>query len=108
MNMSNLLLTPPITFVIFLALGLLISYLGSLVQAKGKESAGKLTSYACGQSDVPNHISPDYSQFFPYAFFFTIMHVLALVVATAPYEAMLMPVIYIAAGILAMVIIFKD
>ncbi len=107
MNMSNLLLTPPITFVIFLVLGLLISYLGSLIQAKGKESAGKLTSYACGQSDVPNHVSPDYSQFFPYAFFFTIMHILVLVLATLPGDVVLLPIIYLVVGVMALIILFR-
>jgi NADH-quinone oxidoreductase subunit A len=29
-------------------------------------------------------IQPDYSQFFPFAFFFTVLHVVALVIATIP------------------------
>lgn len=103
----KILLSPPITFIIFLALGMLFSYLGSLISAVGSDSAGKYTSYACGQANVPNHVSPDYSQFFPYAFFFTIMHVLVLVLATVPGDELLLPLIYLGAGFLALFILFR-
>jgi hypothetical protein len=49
-----------------------------------RATAGATRSYACGE-DVPDHrMQPDYAQFFPFAFFFTIMHVVALIVATVP------------------------
>ena len=67
-----------------------------------------LEGYACGQRNVRHYVNPDYSQFFPFALFFTIMHVLVLVVATASYEALLLPIIYVASGVLAMIIIFKN
>jgi NADH-quinone oxidoreductase subunit A len=45
---------------------------------------GKFKAYACGE-DVPDHrVQPDYGQFFHFAFFFTLMHVVALVVTTVP------------------------
>ena len=79
----------------------------SLYSYRNVQREEGLESYACGQRDVRHYVNPDYRQFFPFAFFFTIMHVLALVVATASFEALLMPIVYIAAGILAMVIIFR-
>ncbi|MEI8356061.1 MAG: NADH-quinone oxidoreductase subunit A [Deltaproteobacteria bacterium] len=45
---------------------------------------GKFKAYACGEDMKENRVNPDYAQFFPFAFFFTIMHVVALIVATAP------------------------
>ena len=45
---------------------------------------GKRKAYACGEDMKENRVQPNYNQFFPFAFFFTIMHVLALVVATVP------------------------
>lgn len=81
--------------------------MGSLTGAVGSESAGKYTSYACGQGNVPNRVSPDYSQFFPYAFFFTIMHVLVLVLATVPNDVLLLPLIYLGIGFLALFILFR-
>ncbi len=73
----------------------------------GMRGERETDSYACGQKNIQNYVNPDYSQFFPYAFLFTIMHVLVLVVATAPYDAPILPVVVIASGILSLAIIFR-
>jgi hypothetical protein len=85
--MDTLLLVPPITFLVLLAFVALQSF-GFRVLAfranKGLPPKGKFKAYASGE-DLPDHrVQPDYAQFFPFAFFFTIMHVVALVVATVP------------------------
>jgi NADH-quinone oxidoreductase subunit A len=105
--MKEFLLSPLTAFCFFLLLGLFILWFFSRFSTVGKESPGKYESYACGQRDVQHNVSPDYNQFFPYAFFFTIMHVLALVISTAPKDALLLPLICIAAGLLSLVIIFR-
>ena len=107
MNAVNVLLSPPITLLIFLVLGLVLSKAANGLAAKGAYSQGKEDSYACGQKDIVHNVSPDYSQFFPYAFFFTIMHVLVLIVATAPLGAIVLPLAYVLAGVLALLIIFR-
>jgi NADH:ubiquinone oxidoreductase subunit 3 (subunit A) len=80
------LLTTPITFVFALAVMLvLLRLLGLLSLAvKTAHGSGKGKAYACGEDVKDHRIAPDYQQFFPFAFFFTIMHVLVLVVATVP------------------------
>ena len=103
----NILLSPPIIFLIYLFVGIGFTAYLSIFSACGTESERKLESYACGQRQVDHSVSPDYSQFFPYAFFFTIMHVLVLVVATAPRGVLQLPLLYVAGGILALVIIFR-
>ncbi len=105
--MLNLILAPPVTFLFFILLGLGLSKIVAHYAAKGNISERKTESYACGQRQVSHNVSPDYSQFFPYAFFFTIMHVLVLVIATAPKATLSLPLLYIAAGILALLIIFR-
>jgi NADH-quinone oxidoreductase subunit A len=105
--MVQILLSPPLTLLIFILLGLALSRALSSYAAKGAENERKLESYACGQRQVTHSVSPDYSQFFPYAFFFTIMHVLALVVVTAPPGALSLPLLYVAGGLLALIIIFR-
>ena len=79
------LLMPLIAFVILLlAAGML--YMGMSLLSAGKRSAKArgLGPYACGE-DLPTHmIQPDYGQFYPFAFFFTILHVVALTVTTVP------------------------
>ena len=105
--MENILSSPPIVFLIF---GLLF-YIGAKALSRysrhGIRGERETESYACGQRDVPNYVNPDYSQFFPYAFLFTIMHVLVLVVATAPFNASVLPIMVIAAGVLSLIIIFR-
>jgi NADH:ubiquinone oxidoreductase subunit 3 (subunit A) len=105
--MNNLLLTPPIAFIIFLVLSVLISGVSRLLSAKGKDSVGKNKSYACGEEVSQNKVQPDYSQFFSFAFFFTIMHVVALIIATVPSGFSVMPVIYILAVIVALFMLFR-
>jgi NADH-quinone oxidoreductase subunit A len=105
--MEKLLLSPPITLSIFILLGLLLSRAVAAYAAVGEQNERKLEAYACGQRQVTHNVSPDYSQFFPYAFFFTIMHVLVLVVATAPPGALILPLLYVAGGLLALIIIFR-
>jgi len=105
--MNNILLSPPIAFLIFIVLGMVLSFLASKLAAVGADTELKKMSYACGQKNVAHHIRPDYSQFFPYAFFFTIMHVLVLVIATVPRDVLTLPLLYFVAGVLALVILFR-
>lgn len=105
--MENLLFTPPIVFMIFIVVFLAFSRFFPQFESNKMRGERGMDAYACGQRNIQNYVNPDYSQYFPFAFFFTIMHVLVLVVATAPYDAPILPVLYIASGILAMLIIFK-
>lgn len=98
--MNHWLLCPPIAFLLILALAL-IKLRGLTIlsgPSKGARPAGQGKAYACGETMKENRVQPDYSQFFPFAFFFTIMHVLALVVATVPLGDW--PAVQIAAGYL--------
>ena len=83
-----------------------MKYLGRYA-ARGSTSREALDAYACGHRGYENYVNPDYTQFFRYAFVFSVMHVLALSVATAPKGAALLPLAYIAGGVLTLVIIFR-
>ena len=82
----NLLLFTPLTFLAALAVALLLLRLLGLLApvVKTPLGSGKGEAYACGEDVKDHRVQPDYQQFFPFAFFFTIMHVLALVVVTVP------------------------
>jgi NADH:ubiquinone oxidoreductase subunit 3 (subunit A) len=84
MSGAAFLLFPPVAFSIFLIIGLLLLLLGSALAAKGKSSSGKKTPYACGENFPAERVQPDYAAFFPFALFFTIIHVTALILATLP------------------------
>jgi NADH:ubiquinone oxidoreductase subunit 3 (subunit A) len=83
--LTSLLMTPPLAFLVILAAVLAIVGLFSRLSAGAtSQTPGKFKAYACGEDIKPNRARPEYGQFFPFAFFFTIMHVVALVVATIP------------------------
>jgi NADH-quinone oxidoreductase subunit A len=83
-NAFEILLSPPVAFLIFLAIFYLIYLLVGLMTPRVKDVGGKLKTYACGE-DIPGvKIQFGYRLFFFIALFFTMMHVAALVVATLP------------------------
>jgi NADH-quinone oxidoreductase subunit A len=83
----------------------------SMLSIKPKSHGeGETKSYACGEDVPTNLMQPDYSQFFPFAFFFTVLHVVALMIATVPIETMesfSIAVIYIAGALVGMAILFR-
>lgn len=105
--MNAIIVAPPIAFLIFAAVFFACLRGFSRYSHISSRREDGLDPYACGQRGFRNYVNPDYSQFFPFAFVFTIMHVLVLVVATAPYDAPVLPVIFIAAVVLSLIMIFK-
>ena len=105
--MKSIWLSPPVSFVILLAFVLFMLYLSKFIAAKGTVSAGKGKPYASGEDYKVNSVQPDYKQFIPFAFFFTIMHVVALIVATVPKEISLMAYVYIFIAFLALFVLFR-
>jgi NADH-quinone oxidoreductase B subunit len=92
---------------LFLIISLAFSKLFSIFGVKGTASYGKTASYACGEDYPINRAQPDYRQYFPFAFFFTVMHVAALVIATVPKGFTGLAVFYLIAAVMALVILFK-
>ena len=108
---ENILLTPPVALLIMLGAVMLFAKLLSALSFKSKnrpEGLGK--PYACGEDVPAGKIQPDYSQFFPFAFFFTFLHVIALVVTTMPKEtpgAFSIFIVYILGAITGLFILFR-
>ncbi|HUJ25779.1 MAG TPA: hypothetical protein VLW85_07165 [Myxococcales bacterium] len=86
--MARLLLLPPVAFALLLGLSalcsLLLGRLAAHLHAQPPQAAERLEPYACGEERSEGPSQPDYRQFFPFAYFFTIAHVVALIVATMP------------------------
>jgi len=109
--MENIALTPPVVFLEVLIAMTLFSKALSLLAYKVKDKqSGTCKSYACGEN-VPTHLmQPDYTQFFPFAFFFTVLHVVTLMIATVPVDTIrsfAMAVIYIGGAATGLVILFR-
>lgn len=81
--MIEVLFSPVGTFFIMLLVILLLYGLAGTLGPKRTKSKYKLKSYACGE-DYPGGKLPQSYNFFHVAFFFTILHVGVLIIATAP------------------------
>jgi NADH:ubiquinone oxidoreductase subunit 3 (subunit A) len=108
---EKLLFTPVIVFILILVVVLGLTYMLSKLAAKPKKiTEGMTKEYACGE-ELPTHmIQPDYSQFYPFAFYFTILHVVALMIATVPVatlETALIAVVYIIGAIIGLYVLIK-
>ncbi len=109
--MSVLLLLPPV------ALTLLVLVVWALSRASGslafrrKDPRGALDKpYAGGETIRSHRVQVDYAQFFPFAFFFTILHVVTLVVATSPartLQSVAIAIIYVLGALLGLFILFR-
>ena len=80
----NILLSPPVAFIITLLFVMFVSeLLAPLAPApKTTPGSGKNKPYGCGEEVSGQRVSPDYQGFFPFAIFFTLLHVAALMIAT--------------------------
>jgi NADH:ubiquinone oxidoreductase subunit 3 (subunit A) len=74
---------PVVTFLILLIIVYLLYLVAGTFGPKQTKAKYKLKSYACGE-DFPSGKLPQSYNFFHVAFFFTVLHVGALLIATAP------------------------
>ena len=101
---------PPMAFAIVMLFVIGQSLLMKSVAIKGSVTIGATKSYACGEDVSDNCFSPDYSQFFSFAFFFSIMHVVALMVATLPTlspGSLFMPALYVVGALVGLVSLLR-
>ncbi len=108
-----ILFSPPIAFIIIVSAVIAVSWLCSkhTREAREKMPSGAKKAYACGEDFNGHLIQPDYSQFFPFAFFFTILHVVALVIATVPRESIetfSIAVVYVVGAIIGLFILLRQ
>jgi hypothetical protein len=73
---------PPVAFGVYLLLlwGLLRINLSSAVKEGGPKGKGE--PYACGEDFPAVKLVPEYGEFYPFAIFFTLIHVAGLMLAT--------------------------
>ncbi|MCL2799245.1 MAG: hypothetical protein FWD54_03065 [Endomicrobia bacterium] len=112
MEISFLFIYPPIAFAIIFVFLLIISYFtGKMSYKNPANPEGKIKAYACGEDVKDHRIKLNYGEFFPIAFFFTIMHVITLMIATTPSEIMKeslgIIVLFIITAYLSILIIFR-
>jgi hypothetical protein len=109
--MSMLLLVPPVALTILVMVVWVLSTASGSLSFKRKGSRGALDKpYAGGETIEKHRVQIDYGEFFPFAFFFTILHVVTLVVATSPartLQGLAVSVIYVLGALLGLFILFR-
>ncbi|MDD5567880.1 MAG: hypothetical protein PHY88_01565 [Candidatus Omnitrophica bacterium] len=109
--MSRWFSNPAVVFVIVLALLFLLNRLFSILAYRSnKPKADSCESYACGESNFDNSAQPDYSQFFPFAFFFTLAHVATLMIATMHFVnigALVIALFYIISSVVGLYVLLR-
>jgi NADH:ubiquinone oxidoreductase subunit 3 (subunit A) len=78
----DILLSPPVAFLIYLPLVFLISLLGRSMAGTNKTSSLKTSIYGSGEAAPTNLAAPGYRPFFRIALFFAVLHLGILVLGT--------------------------
>jgi len=89
----EIILTPPIAFLIYIPFVILILLLGKGMAGKSKDSDLKETVYASGEEASTKPAAPGYRPFFLIAFFFAILHLGMLIIGTGTYSFQTAPFI---------------
>jgi len=87
----EIILTPPVAFLIYIPLVLIIYFIGRGLEGKTKEGMLKTTLYGSGEEAPTYAAAPGYRPFFLIAFFFAVLHLGVLVLATGPVDALMLP-----------------
>src|SRR5512142_112820 len=82
----QLLLTPPLAFVIYLALAALLSAGAGRLAGPVKPSLLKSSTYSSGEQPPTRMAAPGYRPFFVLALFFAVVHLGALVLGTGHFS----------------------
>ena len=111
MTMDNILISPPVAFLIILFVVIVFAHALTRLSFKQKDRPADIDKpYACGE-DITNHrLQPDYTDFFPFVFFFTIMHVIALFIATVPKGSFMtlgISIIYLLGAVVGLYILYR-
>lgn len=75
----EILLSPPVAFLLYIPLVLLITWVGRQLAGPGNPGVAKSSSYGSGEKAPHMAAAPGYRPFFLVAFFFAILHLGMLV-----------------------------
>ncbi|MDR2956989.1 MAG: NADH-quinone oxidoreductase subunit A [Coriobacteriales bacterium] len=105
--LTEWLLTPPAVFIILLATITIFAILARTLAIQGEPNPGKNEPYACGQDVPTGKIQPNYDDFFQFAFLFTILEVVALMLGTVTGNAAWFAVMVLSIIVLALFVLLR-
>jgi NADH:ubiquinone oxidoreductase subunit 3 (subunit A) len=80
--MNEILLSPPVAFLIFLALSAILYGGGRILAGPDSPSEAKSSLYTGGEAHHLSYGAPGYQQFFTFALFFAILHLGVLMIGS--------------------------
>ena len=101
MRNLNILLSPPLAFLIYLPLVYAIYLIGRGLAGKGNPSSSKSSVYGSGEAAPTTLAAPGYRPFFLVAFFFAVLHLGMLIIGTGSFTVSMIP--YLIGLILALI-----
>ena len=101
MSNFNILLSPPLAFLIYLPLVYAIYLVGRGLAGKGNPSSSKSSVYGSGEAAPTTLAAPGYRPFFLVAFFFAVLHLGMLIIGTGAFTVSMIP--YLVGLILALI-----
>ena len=87
----DILLSPPLAFLIYLPLVFAIYFVGKGLAGKEHPNAEKSSLYGSGEAAPISEAAPGYQPFFLVAFFFAMLHLGVLVIGSGPLSVKLIP-----------------
>ena len=105
-----IILPPTIFLLIFVFLVILSFFTEKIAYKNTHNPEGKTKAYACGEDVKEHRVRLNYGEFFPFAFFFTIMHVITLMIATSPEEitdSLAIALLFVIVAFLSILMIFR-
>jgi NADH:ubiquinone oxidoreductase subunit 3 (subunit A) len=99
----NILLSPPIAFLLYIPLVLVISLIGKWMAGPENPSPLKESVYHSGEEARSTSAAPGYKPFFLIAFYFAILHLGVLILGTGDFTVKMVP--YLFGIILALVVL---
>lgn len=80
----DVILTPPVAFLLYIPLVMLIVWVGRKLAGPEKANPMKSSVYGSGEAPPTSAAAPGYKPFFLIAFFFAILHLGMLVLGSGP------------------------
>lgn len=85
--MEDILLGPPVAFVVYLVLVGILSGFGRVLAGPAQESEAKASTYASGEAPPIRPAAPGYRPFFVIALFFAILHLGMLMLGSSEFAS---------------------
>jgi NADH:ubiquinone oxidoreductase subunit 3 (subunit A) len=101
----SILLSPPIAFLVYLPLVIVIYLVGKALIGKEHPTPEKASLYGSGEEAPTSAASPGYRPFFLIAFFFAVLHLGVLVLGSGSLDIKMLPyIIGLALALVALIL----